>query len=309
MARQAQFLGSADEFIVSVGQDRAPRLWDARDGRELRRFAAAHTSDVLSLACSPDGRTFYTGGQDSTVCVWDKDREQPVKRVPRLSEGSTTTVVALTRDGGTLAVSGWHPGRDRAGGGSACIRLFETVTMTEVGRIPWTVAPSAFEPLKFSRDGTALLALCQSGDLEARASSWAVCDVRQRKVTEEIPHPKPVGGRTRLVGPATFLPDENLVLLPGDWMTVWDRRERRGTAVRTTGYMLAVSRDGRLVAASGNGHRVSFLDAGTRAVVGTAGWPALLPDTDTSGVAFSRNGRRLAVAGYDSVVRVWEVAE
>jgi WD40 repeat protein len=57
-------------MLLTAGEDKVARLWDAKTGRELRRLTA-HTEAVDSVAFSGDGRLAFTGGEDKVVRVWE----------------------------------------------------------------------------------------------------------------------------------------------------------------------------------------------------------------------------------------------
>jgi len=53
--------------LITGGEDRTIRVWEARDRFTLRGHGAA----ILSVAFSPDGRQEVTGSDDRTARVWD----------------------------------------------------------------------------------------------------------------------------------------------------------------------------------------------------------------------------------------------
>ncbi len=56
--------------LASASRDRTARLWDLERGKAIR-VIRGHTENVTSLAFSPDGDRLVTGSQDGTARVWD----------------------------------------------------------------------------------------------------------------------------------------------------------------------------------------------------------------------------------------------
>jgi WD40 repeat protein len=54
---------------VSSSGDRTVRVWDLKDGTEVKRLEG-HTGVIDALAVSPDGRYALSGSSDRTVRLW-----------------------------------------------------------------------------------------------------------------------------------------------------------------------------------------------------------------------------------------------
>ena len=64
-----------------------------------------HTSDVMSVAFSPDGRTLATGSADKTARLWNVSSGQEIMKFT--GHTSLVTSVAFSPDGRTLATGSW----------------------------------------------------------------------------------------------------------------------------------------------------------------------------------------------------------
>ena len=70
-----------DRTIVSTSSDQTIRLWDVATGQE-RGTWLGHTAKVWNLAVSPDGRTIASASQDGSVKVWDIRSQQDLEPLP-----------------------------------------------------------------------------------------------------------------------------------------------------------------------------------------------------------------------------------
>jgi WD40 repeat protein/tRNA A-37 threonylcarbamoyl transferase component Bud32 len=109
--------------VLSAGgggsQDWKVRLWDAATGQELRQFDG-HTSGIISVAFSPDGKRILSGGCDRTVRLWDVDTGQELQRFDGHKDFVQAVTFspdgrsALSAGGVRDAPPGYAPGSDFA---------------------------------------------------------------------------------------------------------------------------------------------------------------------------------------------------
>lgn len=79
------------------------RLWDIKDGREIRRFDG-HSDIVWAVQFSPDGRRALTQSKDKTVRLWDVKTGKELRYFVGFEE--RVSGMAFSPDGGrALAVS------------------------------------------------------------------------------------------------------------------------------------------------------------------------------------------------------------
>jgi WD40 repeat protein len=103
---------SRTEWLATASEDRTIRIWNTRDGVEVRRLVG-HLNWVLSVNFSPDGRLIVSGSEDKTVRLWEADTGAELRTL----NGHTAGVygVAFSPDG-KLLISGSGDGTVRLWG-------------------------------------------------------------------------------------------------------------------------------------------------------------------------------------------------
>ncbi|KAJ3810998.1 nuclear mRNA splicing protein [Lentinula aff. lateritia] len=77
----ARYAKGSAKYILTGGQDRTVRLWNASLGTEIKAFNA-HGYEVLSIAVAHDNAKFVSSGGDRSVFVWDVTSGTTTRRLP-----------------------------------------------------------------------------------------------------------------------------------------------------------------------------------------------------------------------------------
>ena len=75
--RQALFSPRGDR-VISAGEDRAVRLWNAADGKPVKTIA--HEGAVTGVGVSGDGLKLASAGADKLVRAWDLTSPKQAQR-------------------------------------------------------------------------------------------------------------------------------------------------------------------------------------------------------------------------------------
>jgi WD40 repeat protein/serine/threonine protein kinase len=278
-------------------------LWDAK-GQRLGT-PLWHQEALESIALSPDGKAILTGGDDSTIRLWQVSRSlsRPIDTNPdprteagpgprakeRLPDYLLNHVLAYSTDRKTVLVSD----------GEKIARLWDTHTGQPIGaplRHPRPVRTVAFSP-----DGTRVVT--SSHDLRSDATTVHLWDTTTGRPLA------PPTRHTNHVAALAFSPDGR-VLAMGDYdrnVRLWDltRGELLGEPLPHKGIVFSVtfSPDGQKLAVGTVelANEARLWDLATRRPIGRA-----MPHQNwVVEVAFSKDGKTLLTRSNDRTVRLW----
>jgi WD40 repeat protein len=261
-------------------RDNTLRLWNAATGQELR-VLSGHSSFVLSVAFSPDGRTIVSGSADKTVKLWDAATGREIRTIT--GHSGDVNSVAFSPDGKTIV----------SGSEDKTLKLWDAATGREIRTI--TGHSLGLRSVAFSPDGKTIV-----------SSSWGSIKFWDAETGREL---NTVTGHSDGIYSLAFSPDGKTVLSASTEgsLKLWDAatgRERSGPSGHSSRvYSAAFSPDGTVILSGSTNESVKLWDAVTGRLIRVLPLASGFNET----VSFSHNGK-IILHSESYTLQLWDAA-
>ncbi len=325
--------------LITGSEDKTAWLVDAASGKGLFHLQGGHTSDILSVAFSPDreGKYALTGSNDGTARLWDAHTGVDTGKVFTATDSILSVAfsppdgqyVLTGGQGGSLQLWNVQSGNEVSpdfvgqtgtvqgvafspdgkyivsGSDDGIVRLWETATRKELRRFTGVAEEArGVTSVAFSPDGRSVL--IGGGDSIVRL--WYI-DTKPNNIQ--------FIGHTDAVQSAVFSGDGRRVLTTSsdDTARIWEAATGRETisfTQHTDGLALgAFSPDGKMALTG------SFQKDGTarlwdtvtgQQIISFPGYTKGERPEVVYGIAFSKDGKKALTAGWNHKALMWDVS-
>jgi RNA polymerase sigma factor (sigma-70 family) len=327
---------SPDGKIMACSTSGEIVLWDARSGKELRRWSIAVKTlneGINTIQFSPDGRTLAGSRDDNHIGLWEAASGKLLRSFvlpglgDELSDGTVSHTLRFCPDGKLLAVSGLQHSYVLDTATGKALHHFKTELVSTLALSPdgallvmsvWKGKGSQAHELQVRsvRTGEILrrqeaspciinaIAFSPDGKLLATDSANEIIlwEAATGKVRRRI-----VPQKEGVIASLAFTPDGKTLLAgsPGDKVHVWDVVTGRELRQLDSRISTMLSPDGKMIVGETGPNIFQLFDFATG--------QALFPDrpghdAPVNAVAYSPDGNLLVSAGENRQIWLWETA-
>lgn len=271
--------------LATASFDNTIKLWDIKTAKE-KTTLKGHTAPVYSVAFSPDGSLIASSGADNTIRVWDKEG-----KFLREMKGHSDLVqaVAFAPDNSTLASAGGT--KDKS------VRLWNAKEGKEIKTLG--TQKEAVYTVAFSPDGNFLA----SGGNDTTIRIFDIKAGKEIKMLGELPK-EPVKIDPKKKDKKDDKKDEKKDKDKKEEKKIDEKKVLDLPEIREAVTHVLFAPDNKTVLSVGYDKMLRFWNAAE----GKETKKAIGPTKDyLHGLALSKDGKKIATAGYGGSIRIYEL--